>query len=59
MFLYKTGGFGEITPVISLVALKPSLPGLVPAETPEPHSLSKPSCPLASIPRGCFDSGWL
>lgn len=39
-----------MTPIISLVALKASLLGLVPVETPEPHSLYKPSCPLASIP---------
>lgn len=39
-----------MTPIIPLVALQPSLTGLVPVETPELHSLNKPSCPLASIP---------
>lgn len=49
-FLYKIRGFTEITPIISPLALKAPLAGLVPVETPEAHSLKKPSWPRALIP---------
>lgn len=47
---FISSGYCEINPIISLVAPKAPLSGLVPAETPKPpRSLNKPCCPRVPV----------
>lgn len=57
--LYKSGGFYEIAPLISFVALKASLPGLVPGgDTQNPALSTNPraSTPTDALIRASSDS---